>query len=294
MLFSKKILSKVSNTVSALALCGVVFTSSSWAMDDERSAHLLLHSTPPSSQSVTLESSEHSQKFIPTYNLTDASALTFYSIGGPVFAVHFVKNRATIRDLKEQVAQMWNNKFGTDYSAHQICLGAGVDWFAETESNKRLYEDTDVLSREAIYRSYDRRMYIFIKGKHPTATEDNPLPLTVRSMDKNDFQIHFITRGDTIGYLKEQIATMRDEKLGTTTSASQIKLSRGPDWFAETDSDERVYKDTDVLSRDAIHRSKDRLIWMFIGSKDVGGKDIKVRKDINGVLYTFDIGEQSN
>ena len=240
-------------------------------------------------QSHSIVAQVHAQ--YPTFNLADNSPLTFYSMSGPFFEVSYIKNSATIRDLKEQVAERWNEKYGTDYSAHQIGLISGFDWFAERDSNDRVYKDTDVLSRETLYRSRDRRMYIFIKGKYPTVTEENARPLTIRSMNGIDYPIHFLTRGDTISYLKEQIAAMRDEKLGTTTSASQIKLMRGTDWFAERDSNDRVYKDTDVLSREAIHRSNDRSIWMFVGSKElVDGKHTKVRKEINGVVYTFDIG----
>jgi len=95
------------------------------------------------------------------------------SMGGVAIPIEISKGEKTIKEIKEQVAEKWNNKHHTEYTYEDILL-AGPGKLVGKEDRFVRYQDTDVISNEELNEYKNHTIHLTIQPKKPAKSQDLP------------------------------------------------------------------------------------------------------------------------
>lgn len=137
---------------------------------------------------------------------TNSSPLTVKSLSGIQFTLNNFPAGTTVSDIKKQVADGWNVKFGKSYTQFHIHL-FGSDKLVGGNTGKLItYHDQSLVSTDQETLNAVKMIDMSIMNIIPTFTEANPTPLTARSLSGYKFPLSYFHRNATILDIKKHIA----------------------------------------------------------------------------------------
>lgn len=98
----------------------------------------------------------------PAFSLPKSAPLIAKSLTGDEYAINTLTKGATVKDIKAKVAELWNQKHHTNVTADKVAL-AGPGAFVSKGDESIVYNDNDVISRDALLNAKQRVVWLAIK-----------------------------------------------------------------------------------------------------------------------------------
>lgn len=217
------------------------------------------------------------EKQYPTFSLTNSQPLTARSLAGYDIPIPFLKEEATIGDVKTHVAAAWNHKYETTYTEDNIHL-VGPGHYVGQALDIMAYNDGDMILRDALIKYPNRLMHVVIKTsaekssivfaaeeekQYVTSSITASNPLMVRSMGGYDIPVPFLKEGATIWDVKTQVAEAWNHKYEKEYTEKDIHLV-GPGSYVGQALDVMAYQDEHKIFFEAIKSDEQRLMHVVI------------------------------